>query len=72
MSEEVKPVPLEEDLKAIIEDMERISKEVGISLWQLLPIMTHREIVIMNQQLRAIHEHLDMIEERRRKKESLE
>ena len=72
LSEEVKPISLEEDLKTIIGDMETISKKIDLPLWQLLPIMTHREIVIMNQQLRAIHEHLDMIEERQRKKESSE
>jgi hypothetical protein len=35
---------------------------------QLIPIMTHREIVILNGQLRAIHEHLDLIEEREKKR----
>jgi hypothetical protein len=55
---------LEEDLKKIIGELESIAKRLNMPIQQLIPIMTHREIVILNQQLRAIHEHLDMIEEK--------
>lgn len=61
MGEEVKPVSLEEDLKNILQDLEKIAKSLDMPMWQLLPVMTHREIVILNQQLKAVH---DLIEGR--------
>ena len=58
MSEEVKPVPLEEDVSKVLKGLERIAEKLDMPLWQLLPLMTHREIVILNSELRAIHQHL--------------
>jgi len=57
----VRPVSLEEDVSRILKDIERIAKKTDIPLYTLIPILSHREFVIINNQLRQIHEMLDYI-----------
>lgn len=66
VGEEVKPLTLEEDLKGILQDLEKIAKKLDIPMWQLLPVMTHREVVILNQQLKAVHDLLEKVLEKQK------
>ena len=52
------------DLKALVKELKDLAKSVGMPMEKLLPLLTHRELVLINQQLKAVHEHLDMIEAR--------
>jgi hypothetical protein len=61
---EEKKLSFEEELKQIHDGYKRISKKTGIKMKELIPTIMIRELVIMNNQLRAVHEHLDLMEER--------
>ncbi|PVX24647.1 MAG: hypothetical protein CW716_09625 [Candidatus Bathyarchaeum sp.] len=52
---------IQESLKIIYSQLNEISKKTGIKTKELIPIMANRELVIINNQLQAIHEHLDKI-----------
>jgi hypothetical protein len=53
---------IEQEIKKIRKNLKRISKETGIKMKELIPIMSQRELVLINNQLRAIHEHLEALE----------
>lgn len=53
---------IEQELEKIRKNLKRISKETGIKMKELVPIMSQRELVLINNQLRAIHEHLESLE----------
>jgi uncharacterized Rmd1/YagE family protein len=69
-SSEEKIPNLESEVEKIINDLEEIAKKLEMPMYELIPIMILREIVILNRQLKYIHDHLDMIEERVRKAKS--
>lgn len=52
---------IQESLKTIYSQLSDLSKQTGIKTKELIPIMANRELVIINNQLQAIHEHLDNI-----------
>ncbi|MFZ7137666.1 MAG: hypothetical protein ACOWW1_04535 [archaeon] len=52
---------IQESLKIIHSQLNELSKKTGIKTKELIPIMTNRELVIINNQLQAMHEHLDKI-----------
>jgi len=52
---------IQESLKIIYGQLNDLSKQTGIKTKELIPIMANRELVIINNQLQAIHEHLDRI-----------
>lgn len=55
---EEKKMSFEEELKQIHNGYKRISKKTGIKMKELISVIMIRELVIANQ-LKAIHEHLD-------------
>lgn len=65
-------ITLEDQLTASILDVEEIAKKLNKDIYEIMPFLHLRELTIINQQLRAIHEHLDMIEERAIKNEKTE
>ena len=60
MSENIEPI--EEAIKKIYQDLKEISKKTGLKTKELLPLMANRELVIINSQLRALHERLDRLD----------
>lgn len=62
--ERSKEPPLDEQVAAIRADIATLAKKLKISPEATLKLLSHRELVIMNTQLRAVHEHLDLIEGR--------
>jgi len=60
---------LEDQLTASILEVEEIAKKLNKDIYEIMPFLQMRELTIINQQLLAIHEHLDMIEERVQKTE---
>ncbi|MDG6221718.1 MAG: hypothetical protein QCH99_00455 [Candidatus Bathyarchaeota archaeon] len=52
---------IQESLKIIYNQLNELSKKTGIKTKELIQIMANRELVIINNQLHAIHEHLDKI-----------
>lgn len=52
-----------EEIKAIVKEIGEMSEKLDVPKWELLPLLTHREMVILNGQLRDIHEHLDWIQD---------
>ena len=54
----------DEDIQANIKELKDMALEVDLPLEKLLPMLTLRELVLINRQLKAVHEHLDMIESR--------
>jgi len=56
---EEKQMSFEEELKQNHNGYKRISKKTGIKMKELIPTIMIRELVIANNQLRAMHEHLD-------------
>jgi hypothetical protein len=65
--EEEKTPDLESEVEKVISDLEAIAKKLEMPVYELVPVMILREMVILNRQLAYIHEHLDMMEERARK-----
>ena len=59
---------LEDQLTASMLEVEEFAKKLNKHVYEIMPFLHLRELTIINQQLRAIHEHLDMIEERQPKK----
>ncbi len=60
---------LEDQLTNSILEVEKIAKKINKHVYEIMPFIQLRELMIIKQQLYAIHEHLDMIEERVQKTE---
>ena len=56
---------VKEDVETTIKELRAMAESLGMPLEQLLHLVTYRELVMVNQQLRALHDHYDMIEARR-------
>lgn len=54
-------VPLAEQLSRIQEDIRSLARELKIPPREILGLLSHRELVILNTQLRSIHEMLDLL-----------
>lgn len=67
LSEEIPP--LKDQITESILATEELAKKLNKNVHEIIPFLQMRELMIINTQLRAIHEHLDMIEERRGKQE---
>jgi len=59
---------LAKDIKRIFHDLEILAKETNLPVWQLLPLVTFRELIILNTQVGSIHEHLDWLYEQKKEK----
>jgi hypothetical protein len=58
---ERKEPSLAEQLSRIQEDVKSLAKTLKIDPETALKLLSHRELVIMNAQLRAVHEMLDLL-----------
>jgi hypothetical protein len=52
-----------EEINNYLENIKKISEKTGISIYILIPLLTLREMIIVNRQLSMIHEHLDWLYE---------
>ncbi|PVX27283.1 MAG: hypothetical protein CW716_03115 [Candidatus Bathyarchaeum sp.] len=55
---------IEDSIKKIYKELKDISKKTGLKTKELLPLMANRELVIINSQLRVLHEHLDRLDKK--------
>jgi len=53
-------------IKRVFHDLEILAKETNLPVWQLVPLVTFRELIILNSQVRSIHEHLDWLYEQKK------
>lgn len=51
--------PFEQSIRQNYEGYQAISKNTGIKMRELLPMILIRELVLANRERRAIHEHVD-------------
>ena len=68
MAEPAKIMSLVEQVSKIRDEVAGIAAQLGITPEQALRLLTHREIVILNTQLRGIHEMLDLLYGKKAKK----
>lgn len=62
MSEEEPTI--EDQLTASILEVEELAKKLNKHVYEIMPFLQQRELMLINQQLIHIHEHLDWIETR--------
>jgi len=62
MEREAELKRFEQELKTIIGEMERVAKDLDTPLYTIIPVYTHREILIANKALIAIAHRLERIE----------
>jgi hypothetical protein len=67
MEQPPKEPTLEEQVESIRKDVAELARKLKISPEKTLSLLSHRELVIMNTQLRAIHEMLDLLYARKAK-----
>ena len=56
---------VKEDVEATIKELRAMAESLDVPLESLILILKYRELVMVNKQLRALHDHCDMIEARR-------
>ncbi len=67
-----KEPPIEDQLTASILEIEGMAKKLNKDVYEIMPFLQLRELTIINQQLRVVHEHLDMIEARMKEEDEPE
>lgn len=63
---------LEDQLTASILEVEELAKKLNRPGHEIVTFLQLRELTIINQQLRVVHEHLDMIEARMKEEDEPE
>ena len=66
--EQQKEPTLEDQVGQIHRDVKALADKLGIDYKEVLSLLTHREIVILNLELRRIHEMFDLLFEKKAKK----
>ncbi len=59
-----KEPPIEDQLTASILEIEGMAKKLNKDVYEIIPFLQLRELTIINQQLSAVHEHLDWIQKK--------